>query len=141
MGTNALEMLKEHQIKPSYQRLTILECLMEDRTHPTADNVYKALSGKVPVISRATVYNTLSLFVEKGLVSTMISARNELRYDLLTESHGHFICEKCERIYNFPYHYKNRYAELNGFEIGSEEIVLRGVCKECLEQNNIYQED
>lgn len=131
MRSKALAMLEEHHIKTSYQRLTILEYLMEDKTHPTADNIYTALTGKVPVISRATVYNTLALFLENGLVSTMISARNELRYDLVTQPHGHFICEKCEQIYNFPYRYANRYADLDGFEIVSEEIVLRGVCREC----------
>lgn len=134
MRSKALKMLEEHQIKTSYQRLTILEYLMEDRTHPTADNVYTALAGKVPVISRATVYNTLTLFLEKGLVSTMISARNELRYDLLTQPHGHFICNQCERIYNFPYRCNNQYVDLDGFEIVSAEIVLRGVCRECLKK-------
>lgn len=136
MKSKALAMLEEHEIKASYQRLTILEYLMEDHSHPTADNVYTALTGKVPVISRATVYNTLALFLEKGIVSTMISARNELRYDLVTQPHGHFICEKCEQIYNFPYHDDNLYESLDGFQISSEEIVLRGICRECLIKNN-----
>lgn len=131
MRSKALNMLVEHHIKPSYQRLTILECLIENNTHPTADCVYRLLSDRVPAISRATVYNTLALFVENGIVSTMISGRNELRYDVVTEAHGHFICDRCERIFNFPYTYQNRYAELEGYDVKSEEIVLRGVCREC----------
>lgn len=136
MNQEALEILERHQIKPSYQRVTILEYLLEDRTHPTADQIYKAIVHQFPVISKATVYNTLSLFSEKGIVSTMIAARNELRYDLVTESHGHFVCETCGRIYNVPYTYRNVYDGLEGFEISAEEIVLRGECRDCISEKN-----
>ncbi len=130
--SRAIELMNESDIKPSYQRIQILSYLLCYDTHPTADIIYKALSGNIPAISRATVYNTLRLFTSKGIVSTFSTDNVEMRYDILTESHGHFICDECKRIFNFPYTYQNKYDGLDGFQIEEEEITLRGLCEECV---------
>ncbi len=131
-ATNKLiHILEEHGIKSSYQRLQVLEYLLNNTTHPTADAIFTNIHRKSPVISRATVYNTLKLFVEKGLVSTMIADKFETRYDIVTEEHGHFVCDACGRIFNFEHKYKRKYPGLDGFVIEKEEIVLKGMCKEC----------
>ncbi len=131
LADKVLNLLEEHNIKPSYQRMQVLEYLMRDNTHPTADVIYKNIHAKSPLISKATVYNALNLFVEKGLVSTMMADKLEVRYDIVTKAHGHFVCKKCKKIYNFDYNYSNQYAGLDDFEIESEEIVLKGICKQC----------
>ncbi len=127
----AMKRLQDVDIKPSYQRVKVLEYLMRDQNHPTADEIYQNLHKETPTLSKATVYNTLRLFEERKLVSTMSADRVETRYDLLTEGHGHFVCTKCETIFNFPYTFKNEYEDLDGFDIASEEIVLKGICKDC----------
>ncbi len=126
-----LHLLEEYDIKPSYQRMQVLEYLMYDDTHPTAEIIFTNIHAKSPMISKATVYNTLNLFVKKGLISTMMSDKLEVRYDIVTEEHGHFVCKKCGRVYNFKHRYKNNYSELDGFYIENEEIILKGICKEC----------
>ncbi len=126
-----LHMLEEHDIKPSYQRMQVLEYLMNDDTHPTAEVIFTNIHSKSPVISKATVYNTLNLFVEKGLISTMKADKLELRYDIVTDEHGHFVCKSCGKVYNFEHEYKNEYVGLDGFDIENEEIVLKGICKVC----------
>ncbi len=128
-----LHSLEEYDIKPSYQRMQVLEYLMSDDSHPTADVIYKNIHSKSPVISKATVYNTLNLFVKKGLISTMMTDKLEARYDIVTSDHGHFVCKKCGRVYNFEYEQKNKckYMNLDGFDIENEEIVLKGICKDC----------
>ncbi len=127
----AITLMTEHSIKPSYQRIQVLSYLLCNHTHPTADIIYKALSDNIPAISRATVYNTLRLFASKGIVSTFSTDNIEMRYDILTESHGHFVCTKCKKIYNFPYTYQNKYMGLDEFQIEEEEITLRGTCSSC----------
>ena len=61
-----MKSLQEHLIKnginPSFQRLKILEYLMNNDTHPTVDNIYNALIDIIPTISKTTIYNTLKLF-------------------------------------------------------------------------------
>ncbi len=126
-----IELLKEKDIKPSFQRIKVLEYLMSDQEHPTADTIYKKLLLEVPTLSKATVYNTLNLFLEKGLVSPMSVDHHEIRFDLVTEEHGHFVCSKCQRVYNFPYKASDKYKGLDDFEIDDVEIVLKGLCKYC----------
>ncbi len=127
----AIELLEKFNIRPSYQRVQILRYLMEDDSHPTADCIYKNLQGSTMILSKATVYNTLNLFVEKGLVSTMIADKFETRYDINVNQHGHFVCRACGKIFNFNYDYNSMDKDLAGFKIEGEEIVLRGLCNDC----------
>ena len=60
------ERLLEHNIKPSMQRIAIMEYLMNHPIHPSADDIYTALSPSMPTLSKTTVYNTLKLFSEQG---------------------------------------------------------------------------
>lgn len=55
---NARDYLEKCGIKPSLQRIAIVEYLMENRIHPTADDIYHALCIQVPTLSKTTVYNT-----------------------------------------------------------------------------------
>ncbi len=134
--TKAINILKEHQISVSNQRVKILEYLIGNQDHPTADKIYNSLKKQVPVISKATVYNTLNLLVDKGILSKMTADKFETRYDIVVEPHGHFVCSKCNRIFNFPYRYSNDYEDLEGFKIDTAEIVLKGICKECKKEEN-----
>ncbi|PID81211.1 MAG: transcriptional repressor [Clostridiales bacterium] len=111
--------------------MQVLEYLMNDDTHPTADVIFTNIHAKSPLISKATVYNTLNLFVEKGLISTMMSDKLEVRYDIVSSAHGHFVCKSCGKVYNFDYNQENHYSGLEGFDIENEEIVLKGICKNC----------
>lgn len=131
---DALKLLEEHGIKPSFQRVKVLEYLILHDTHLTADDIYKGLIDEVPILSKATVYNTLNLFSKKKIVNTMSADNQETRYDLLMDEHGHFVCESCGEIFNFPYLYRNRYEGLEDFDIKKEEIVLRGTCSKCLKK-------
>ena len=65
---DALEMLKKSSVRITPQRHAILEFLIHSMSHPTADEIYKALEGKFPNMSVATVYNNLRVFREVGLV-------------------------------------------------------------------------
>ena len=60
--------LKKRNIRPSYQRLKILEYLMKERYHPTVEDIYFDLLKKIPTLSKSTIYNTLNLFIEKKLI-------------------------------------------------------------------------
>ena len=68
----AYDALVAHDIKPSVQRLAVMEYLSAHHTHPTADEIYNALVGQIPTLSKTTVYNTLRLFVRQG-AATMLT--------------------------------------------------------------------
>lgn len=125
--------LKDFGIRPSVQRLKVLEYFFRNKNHPTAEQIYEGLNAEMPTLSRATVYNTLGLFKERHLIRTVSSENQNTRYDLTGNEHGHFYCIRCREIYDFPYCYAGSYAQLEGFGIESEEIIVKGVCKRCLE--------
>jgi len=125
--------LSVHKVRPSQQRLMILEYLMNHHNHPSVDMIYNALLIKVPTLSRATVYNTLNLFLKAGLVKVLDIVENEARYDILTDFHGHFKCNACGDIFNFRVSDDVLVSdELKGFVVDDKNIYLKGTCPKCL---------
>lgn len=59
------EYMLQYDIKPSVQRMAIMEYLMKNRVHPTADEIYGALYPMMPTLSKTTVYNTMRHFIRK----------------------------------------------------------------------------
>ena len=129
--------LTDAGVVPSVQRIEILDYLRTYMHHPTAEQIFNALRKKGPRISKATVYNTLHLFAEKGLVRVLTAQGKENRFDIITHDHGHFICEKCGTIYNFDVN-ADRFAETaSGFlkdcKINQKDFYIKGVCANCLQ--------
>lgn len=133
----ASELLKRAGISPSYQRIMILASLLETDAHPSADVLFRQLGSDLPTISRATVYNTLNLLVEKGVINSLRTAGSETRFDSVSEKHGHFLCRKCKQIYDIPRQNIAADFELDGHLVESQELVYKGICKKCREQINI----
>ncbi len=137
--TNNKEKIKEELgaqgLRPSYQRIRILEYMHTIVGHPTADEIYAALLPEIVSLSKATIYNTLNAFVAAGLLHVISMDGLEKRYDLLTHSHGHFKCDRCGTIINFPYDLeKVHIKELSNFKISEKNIYFNGLCPECLKQ-------
>ena len=87
--------LLEHNIKPSMQRIAIMEYLMEHPIHPSADDIYTALSPSMPTLSKTTVYNTLKLFSEQGAALMLTIDEKNTNFDADTSVHSHFLCKRC----------------------------------------------
>lgn len=131
----ALDLLKSTGVRITPQRHAVLEYLVESMTHPTADEIYKALEGKFPNMSVATVYNNLRVFKEVGLVKELTYGDASSRFDYVTSPHYHVICEECGRMVDFPYtgldEMEKAAAEKTGFTIKSHRLELYGVCPDC----------
>jgi len=97
----AATLLKQKGVRPSYQRLRVLQYLHEHIGHPTAEDIFTALSVDIPTLSRTTIYNTLHTFASYGLVNCLTLDGVETRYDVVLQKHGHFKCHRCGTIYNF----------------------------------------
>lgn len=127
-----IECLKKHDIRPSNIRIKILKYLLENKIHPTADDIYKGLINEIPTLSKTSVYNTMNLFLEKGIVVDLALDQKELRYDINTNFHGHFKCDKCGNIYDFPIliNFPTK-DQLEGFVITNKDVFIYGTCKKC----------
>lgn len=125
---NVAEALHEHGIQPSAQRVAVADYVLKTDEHPSADLVWKRVRRRFPYISRATVYNTLNLFVEKGLLQTLNLAEGSIVFDPKTETHHHFIDEKTGRIHDIPWDDVQvcNIERLQGYEVRDYQVVIRG---------------
>lgn len=126
------QVLKKHDIQPTNQRGIILNYLMNNYDHPSCDKIYDELSAIYPIMNRATIYNSLNLFVEKGILSP-IYLNDKCRYEIKKPGHGHFICQECQKITDFSVNLNNSYS-LDGYEVLDTDITFRGICPLCLEK-------
>ena len=129
---NLKEEPKNRNIRLSHQRLKILEFIANNRIHPTVDNIYNALHKEIPTLSKTTVYNTLKTLVDADLVKIVNIEENEARYDIDTDSHGHFKCESCGDVFDFDIDIDSFISdELVGFKINHRDVYFKGICNNC----------
>ncbi len=121
-------MLAEHGIKPSAQRMAVAEYVLETKDHPTADQVLLVVAPKLPMLSRATVYNTLNLFVERGLLRQLTLAEGRVVFDPNVGDHHHFIDDATGEIHDIPWDaLEVRHVEdLPGIDVREYQVVVRG---------------
>jgi len=130
--------LVDHNIKPSIHRIAIAKFLWNNTSHPTVDDIYKALHPDIPTLSKTTVYNTMALFQEKHIVRVLKIDETELRYDFNTHPHIHFKCVKCGRIFDVEMKETDKIpisGMVNEHTILECHIYLDGICKECKNKN------
>lgn len=88
--TQVINRLRQSGINPTQQRVVIGQLLFARPQHMSAEQLLQALQGETTYVSKATVYNTLSLFAEKGLVREVIVDPSKVFYDSNVEHHHHF---------------------------------------------------
>ena len=131
MKTDLVQLLKKKDILPSAHRVAVAEHVLYTDEHPSADQVWKAVQKRFPVISRATVYNTLNTFVEKGLLRALQLAEGRVVFDPKMDAHHHFMDEATGRIHDVPWDALrvSNVNALEGFEVSDYQVLLRGSVK------------
>jgi Fur family peroxide stress response transcriptional regulator len=120
-------------IKPSFQRIKVYEYLVKNRNHPTVDMIYTELVKVIPTFSKTTVYNTLELFMEKGLAIMLTIDEKETRYDADISVHTHFKCTQCSGIYDLKTDMNMiNIPGLKEHKITEHHLYFKGICKSCL---------
>ncbi len=122
------EVLRRHGIQPSAQRVAVAEFVLRTEAHPSADQVWGEVKSSFPMISRATVYNTLNLFVRKGLLRQLVLAEGKVVFDPNVHPHHHFVDESSGAIHDVPWDAVEvrRVEELKGLEVREYQVVMRG---------------
>jgi Fur family transcriptional regulator, iron response regulator len=123
--------LRDSGIQPSAQRVAVGEYVLYTLEHPSADLVWKRVRERFPWISRATVYNTLNLFVDKGLLQRLNLSEDSVVFDPIIETHHHFIDEKSGAIHDVPWDRVQvcNIDSLREFEVHDYQVVMRGTVK------------
>lgn len=128
--------LKEAGLRATPQRLAIFETLRQMRNHPTADQLLKVVQDAHPEISLATIYNTLEIFLRKGLIRKVKSDRDSMRYDAEVMPHHHLYCYESDKIGDYfdeeltemiSEYFKDH--QIKGFEISDVKVQVIGKFK------------
>jgi Fur family iron response transcriptional regulator len=123
-----LQALAEHGIQPSAQRVALADYVLYTTQHPSADQVWAEVKRSFPMLSRATVYNTLNLFTEKGLLRELVLAEGKVVFDPKLDPHHHFLDESTGEIVDVPWSALDvrRVDDLSGFDVREYQVVMRG---------------
>lgn len=129
-------LLRDRRQAVTTQRRTILQLLSGRKDHPTAGELVEALEAAHPgVASRATVYNTLALLKDLGVVTELPDARGESRWDPNPQPHHHRRCVQCGSLEDVPAHgVRVGHSGLGGFQVRSAKVVFEGLCAGCAEE-------
>lgn len=122
--------LRERGINPSMQRIAILNYMETHYTHPTVDIIYNALGASMPTLSKTTIYNTLTLFAEEGIITRFLTDDDVMHYDANMVNHTHFKCQKCGKIFDFPLP-EIKTPEMEDFSVTDVKLFYYGICKDC----------
>ena len=142
MGTidkTSIEYLKDlliaKGVKPSFQRMSVLNYIIKQKNHPSVDIIYTSLIEMIPTLSRTTIYNTLNLLTEKDIITALTISDTELRYDYIETDHAHFQCKTCGNIFDLDIDCETCKSEsIGGHKIVEKQIHLKGICANCLKQ-------
>ena len=134
----------DQKYRMTQQRQVILEEVMKDGGHPTADEVYERVRKKLPRISMGTVYRNLDILVSSGFISRIEPKLPQMRFDGKTREHYHITCIRCGKIENAPIEpfgdtlntLEHALGRLTKFGIFGHKLEFMGLCKECMEKES-----
>ena len=134
------EMLREKGLKVTPQRIAILNMLMNTKSHPTAEPIFKALEPTNPTMSLATVYKTLDSFTSAELIQELSIDGESLHYDYNTAFHPHIICKKCGSVCDIDLDISdeinsviNKIGSNTKYKVDKEQLFFYGLCENCEE--------
>ncbi|HKQ49438.1 MAG TPA: Fur family transcriptional regulator [Phycisphaerae bacterium] len=126
---------RERGVPLTVQRRVIYEAVLDHADHPTADDIYKEVRGRLHGVSRTTVYRVLETLVRLGVIGKPPSPGWATRYDKSMDRHHHLVCVRCERTVDFDDAALNRVrlpdTRRMGFTIADYSIHFMGVCQAC----------
>jgi Fur family peroxide stress response transcriptional regulator len=126
--------LKLNGVKLTHQRMIIFQEVADSEEHPSAESVYKAVRKKLPMVSLDTVYRTLWMLQDLGLIHNL-GGKNRVRFEGNMKPHHHFVCNECGLMHDF---YSNEFHQLkipkevrNWGNGATVHIEIRGTCIAC----------
>ena len=138
------EMIRERfrgcGLKSTPQRTAIYKALAGSTSHPTADDLYRQVSKAYPMISQNTVYYTLAVLRDAGLVQEVNFWHDRARFDANISHHHHLICLSCRLISDLNDNGLNHLSAPTGipsdFQVIGHQVEFRGYCGSCRQRKN-----
>lgn len=117
------------------QRLAVLKALQNTKSHPDANWIYDKVRQETPHISLGTIYRTLGILKEAGLLRELHYSSSLSHYDANTENHPHIVCTNCGRIEDLPLplfdKLQQQASKATNFLITDHRLEFYGLCPDC----------
>lgn len=117
------------------QRRAVLECVLQADEHPSADEIYEIVRRTVPRVSLGTIYRTLAVLSELGLIRELDLVGQPKRFDGALTPHYHVRCAECDHLADLPLSLDpglvGRAQELTGYRITGHHLEFVGLCPKC----------
>ena len=126
--------LKSKGLRITPQRFAVYANLLSRSDHPTVEHIFEDLNQDFPIASKATIYSSVQVLSDVGLIQEVLLEEGISRYDANMKKHHHFHCSRCGAIEDIPL---NQFETLNleklrpGLKPKSYEITVRGLCDRC----------
>jgi len=134
-----IDSFRKKGLKITPQRLAIFRILKDNKSHPSAEEIYQRVRKDYRTLSLATVYQTLETLERIGGIKVLRFDRRKTRYDPDLSSHHHLICTGCHKITDLRQDYSKALrlpASLRSrFEINGCNVIFYGICQECGRKN------
>ena len=137
-----IERLKDTGVTLTPQRMAVAEFLSRSKSHPTVDEIHRAIHKRYPTMSVATVYSTLKLLKELGEIQELsIRKRGKACFDPNPNIHHHLLCRKCGKILDIDFDHPSNCplmakGDINGCKVEEVQAYLYGICSECLRKES-----
>lgn len=143
MKKSVHEYLRSCGVRPSVQRVAIMDYLLLHRTHPTAEEIYCALAPRMPTLSKMTVYNTLNTFVDAGAIHAVDIDAARRHFDGDTSLHAHFMCKNCGAIMDVAIKKKDRMMGRlpENVRVDDVQLLYKGLCNQCLTNKKCFNHE
>lgn len=132
--------VKAAGVKLTHQRLEIFRELATREEHPDAEMIFRAVQARVPTVSLDTVYRTLWMLRDLGLLKTLGPNREVVRFDVNLERHHHYVCVRCGLVRDFDSDELNSLripTAVKGFgTVVDTQVEVRGLCTDCQRENH-----
>jgi Fur family transcriptional regulator, ferric uptake regulator len=133
--------LRDHRQPVTRQRDLVAQAVFLSDDHPSVDTIGKSLKARGEHVGVATVYRTLDLLMQSGLVRAHEFGQGFKRYEPVPSAadHEHLVCERCGRVVEFQHERLERMlpviADEHGFQHRRHRIEVYGICRECRQRD------
>ncbi len=135
------EVLKEHGLKVTPQRLAVYEVLKNTKEHPSAETIYNKLLPLYPTMSFATVYKTLQVLKDINLVQELNVGEGSFRYDAMVAHHPHITCLGCGKVDDVEdemiFDLQDKVSSKTGYKLVRQQLYFYGYCPECRNKEEV----
>ena len=138
-----IKALRGKGYKATPQRIAIGKFVLQNHTHPTAQRIYCEVKKVYPTVSLATIYNTIQILKEAGLVHELNLDKDQARFDPNMMPHAHMFCLQCKSIYDCSdpviSEIVDRMSNEADFSAGEWNFDIFGICSNCRREKSKQQ--